>query len=240
MSKLWLSERMISTVFWEALRSSIYFKEAQHDAELIATATAPLVDKFPSIAGSISIKSSTYLWLLTKYFSPKNVLEIGTYIGRSTLAINFGGLYSIERFWTCDGTFDCMNFNDLKTTGFSEEKSKSVRKIEYYGKTMSTELLKKSMDINTKFDFIFVDGRLSGDDCNILPKVMSDSCIILLDDFEGVEKGVVNVMMLRNMLKGFILIEPPIENDAKLGNLALLVPPNLITLARQQSLPVNM
>ena len=71
MSKLWLSERMISTVFLEALRSSIYFKEAHSDAELIATATAPLVEKFPSIAGSISIESSTYLWLLTKYFSPK-------------------------------------------------------------------------------------------------------------------------------------------------------------------------
>ena len=131
--------------FWEALRSSIYFKEAHSDAELIATATAPLVEKFPSIAGSISIESSTYLWLLTKYFSPKNVLEIGTYIGRSTLAINFGGLYSIERFWTCDGTFSCMNFNDLEITSFSDEKSKSVRKIEYYGKTMSTELLKKSI-----------------------------------------------------------------------------------------------
>ena len=97
-------------------------------------------------------------------------------------------------------------------------------KIEYYGKTMSTELLKKSMDINAKFDFIFVDGRLSGDDFSILPKVMSDSCIILLDDFEGVEKGVVNAMMLRNVFKGFMLIEPPIEKDAKLGNLALLRP----------------
>ena len=229
MSKLWLSERMISTVFGGA-SLVIYFKEAHSDAELIAAATAPLVEKFPSIAGSISIESSTYLWLLTKYFSPKNVLEIGTYIGRSTLAINFGGLYSIERFWTCDGTFDCMNFNDLEITSFSDEKSKSVRKIEYYGKTMSTELLKKSMDINAKFDFIFVDGRLSGDDFSILPKVMSDSCIILLDDFEGVEKGVVNAMMLRNVFKGFMLIEPPIEKDAKLGNLALLVPPNLITL----------
>ena len=44
---------------------------------------------------------------------------------------------------------------------------------------------------------------------------------LFLDDFEGVEKGVVNAMMLRNVFKGFMFIEPPIEKDAKLGNLAL-------------------
>ena len=31
--------------------------------------------------------------------------------------------------------------------------------------------------------------------------LMSEDCIIVLDDFEGVEKGVVNAMMLRGVLK---------------------------------------
>ena len=72
MKKLWLSERMISTVFWAELTESLYTEEAVADAKKIAVGTALLVDRFPSVAGSISLDSSMYLWLLSKYFSPKN------------------------------------------------------------------------------------------------------------------------------------------------------------------------
>ena len=58
--------------------------------------SAPKVNEFPTEAGSISIESF-YLWLLSKYFAPRNVLEVGTYIGRSTLALAFGGRESIEQ-----------------------------------------------------------------------------------------------------------------------------------------------
>ena len=68
MKKLWLSEKMIAHAFWRELVGSIYKEEALADSKKIASLTAPLVDRFPSIAGSISIESGMFLWLLAKYF----------------------------------------------------------------------------------------------------------------------------------------------------------------------------
>ena len=105
---------------------------------------------------------------------------------------------------------------------------------------MSTDMLKKILEEGKKVDLIFIDGRVANEDCNLLAQVMNEGCVIILDDFEGVEKGVMNAMMLRSVFRGMILIEPPIENNSHVGNLAMLVPSNLLTLTRQQSLPVNM
>ena len=63
----------------------------------------------------------------------------------------------------------------------------------------------------------------------------------LLDDFDGVEKGVLNAVMLRGVFKGHILLEPPVmEETGRVLNLAVLVPSNILSLSRQQSMPVNM
>ena len=240
MSKFWLSERMVSRVFWEELKSSIFYEEAENDARKIAELTAPKVAEFPTEAGSISITSSIYLWLLSKYFSPKNVLEVGTYIGRSTLALAFGGKDSIAKLYTCDGTFDCLDFNALDLTSLEKVKQNTVTRIQYFGKTMSTSLLQELKGRGVKLDLVFIDGRISNDDCKILSEVMSDTCVLVLDDFEGVEKGTVNAMMLRNNFRAMFLISPAVEENRIAGNLALLVPAALLTLTRQQGLPVNM
>jgi predicted O-methyltransferase YrrM len=240
MSKFWLSERMVSRVFWEELKSSIFYEEASKDARKIAEITSPKVAEFPAEAGSISITSSIYLWLLSKYFSPKSVLEIGTYIGRSTLALAFGGKDSIREFYTCDGTFDCLDFNLLDLTGLESVKQNAVNRIQYFGKTMSTSLLQELKGKGVKLDLVFIDGRISNDDCKILSEVMSDTCVLVLDDFEGVEKGIVNAMMLRNNFRAMFLVSPAVEENRIAGNLALLLPAGLLTLTRQQGLPVNM
>ena len=56
MSKLWLSEGMIAESFWKSLRASTLGHEASSDAREICSVTAPIVDKFPAIAGSIDKK----------------------------------------------------------------------------------------------------------------------------------------------------------------------------------------
>ena len=241
MKKLWLSESMISDVFWKALRTSYYASRAQDEATLIANSTGPLVDEFPSIAGSISKEGTKMLWLVTRYFSPKNVCEIGTYIGRSALAMAFGGLDSINQIYTCDGTFDCLDLEKLKKTFSVKEKFNAIDKISYFGKTMSTDMLNTLKSKDVKIDFLFIDGRISMQDCDILAQILSEDCIILLDDFEGVEKGVSNALLLRGLLKGHILLQP--EYNEKIGYrgvTAVMVPANLLTLSRQQGLPVNM
>ena len=240
MGKIYLSEKSISRCFWSALRSSACMGEATRDSNAIAELTAMQVDKFPSEAGSVSVTNGVYLWLISKYFAPATVLEIGTYIGRSALAILFGGRFSIDEMYTCDGTYDCLDFSAYKTEHLGSEKMNCIDRVHYFGKTMSTVVLKKLVAEGKKVDLVFIDGRISQEDCSLLGQVISQQCIFVLDDFEGVEKGVVNAVVLRNVLRNSLLIEPPVETSGETGNLAILAPASLLTLSRQQNLPVNM
>ena len=240
MGKLYLSEKAVARCFWSALRSSACKSEAQRDVNLISELSAAKVDTFPTEAGSVSVGNGVYLWLMAKYFSPQTVLEIGTYIGRSALAILFGGRASISELYTCDGSYDCLNFSDYKNEGFGPDRGEIIDRIRYFGKTSSTDVLKTILSEGKKLDLVFIDGRISQEDCNLLSQLVSQNCVFVLDDFEGVEKGVVNAIMLRNVFRNMLLIEPPVDNADEIGNLALIVPAHIVTLSRQQNLPVNM
>ena len=241
MKKLWLSEGMISEVFWKTLRTSYYCITAEEEARLIANATGPIVDDFPSEAGSISLESTKMLWLVTRYFSPKKICEIGTYIGRSALAMSFGGIKTVEQIYTCDGTFDCLDLDKLKNSFSNRKKIEAIGKITYFGKTMSTAMLGTLQNNREEIDFLFVDGRASVKDCEILSQILTKDSIVVLDDFEGVEKGVSNGLLFRSLLKSHILIQPEYNKDIEYrGVMALMIPANLLSLSRQQSLPVNM
>ena len=241
MKKLWLSESMISRSFWQELEGSSKVTEAKMDSQIVADLTSPLVERFPSVAGSISLESSFYLWLITRYFSPKNICEIGTYIGRSTLIMSTACGDSLEAIYTCDGTYDCMDFSVVSDSKFSKLKILNCEKISYFGKTMSTEMLRKLQEKNIKIDFCFIDGRISNEDCVLLGQVLTDDAVFVVDDFEGVEKGVVNVMMLRNKFAGHVLLEPPVLKDRRERlNFSLMLPAKILSISRQQSLPVSM
>jgi len=239
MNKLFLSESMIAEVFWKAIQKSHFAVQAEADARLISEVTHPLVDEFPSEAGSISVESAKLLWLMTKYFSPKVIIEIGTYIGRSTIAMGFGGHYTMKKIHTCDGTFDNLDFNRFEKVFKQEKKDTLIHKIHYYGKTFSTTMLGKIKEIGEKADLVFIDGRISSDDCVLLKEVTSENCVYILDDFQGVEKGVANAMLLRQVFRNYILLEPLSDKNDK-GILALLLPASIISLTRQQTLPVIM
>jgi hypothetical protein len=237
---LWISEGMLANRFWHALGNSVYQAEAVRDAEIISEKTAPLVDKFPSIAGSISLKSAALVWLTTKYFSPSVICEVGTYIGRSTLSMAFGAAGKLTDLFTCDGSFDCMNFDELKSSHFSDEKMEAIKKIHYYGNTMSHDMFAQIAKLNKKVDLIFVDGRISEKDVSYIKQIASPECVFLIDDFEGVEKGVVNAMILRNNFPNYIILEPLTDINGQKEVLAVMIPSQVIKLSRQQALPVNM
>ena len=241
MKKLWLSEGMISRAFWQELEACSKVEEAKKDSQMVANLTSPLVDEFPSVAGSISLDSSFYLWLITKYFSPKNICEIGTYIGRSTLIMSAASEENLEGIYTCDGTYDCMNFSLIDKSEFSKSKISNGKKISYYGKTMSTEMLRRLQEKKIKIDFCFIDGRITNEDCVLLEQILTEDAVFVVDDFEGVEKGVVNVMMLRNKFSGHVLLEPPVLTDRRERlNFSVMVPARILSISRQQSLPVSM
>jgi predicted O-methyltransferase YrrM len=135
--------------------------------------------------GSTNHASLMALWAVIRYFRPKTVAEVGTYIGKSTFVLSRLG----ADVHTCDMTHDF--------------KLPIATKITQYHSS-STEMLAK---LDGKIDLLHLDGRLQADDREHLVRLCTPDTIITLDDFEGVEKGVWNAMQFD--LSKRILVYPP-------------------------------
>ena len=231
--QLYLTESMITGAFWPQLQHAACAKEAASDAESILSISNVLARDFPGETGSMSLEATKLLWLLGRYFSPRVAVEVGTYIGRSTAALFMGARPEIEKLYTCDATFDAWDPGHLASAG----------EIEYFGKTTSTQMFENLLSRGVKADLFFLDGRLQDADLNLLQSMTHSKTVFLLDDFEGLEKGIINGIKLRDIYPNLILIRP--KGKAPNGNeesppLALLIPPEVLQLSRQQSLPIRM
>ena len=188
--------------------------------------------KFPSRTGSISLEAVKTVWLLAHYFQPSVVVEVGTYIGRSTLAMARGASPALKRLFTCDMSFD----------SFSPPSEADLSSIKYFGKTSSTDMMSALVG-QTQVDLFFLDGRLQQDDIRLIAGLRHDRSVFLIDDFEGVEKGVDNALKLRATFQDLILLAPPAilaDGWSKSHCIAVLLPAKLIQLSRQQRLPLWM
>ena len=123
------------------------------------------------------------------YFKPQTILEVGSFIGKSTFSMALAAdHYSNERnceIFCCDHSNE-INFPKLTNT-----------KINQFHKTNSTDMFEK-MNKDLKFDFIHLDGGLQKKDFLPLKQIISDNTIFIFDDFEGSEKGVLNFINLLN------------------------------------------
>ena len=133
--------------------------------------------------GFTSNASLIALWAVKRYFRPKRIVEIGTYIGKSTFVLARGE----ATVHTCDMTH---NFKLPIFGGVTQYHSSS------------TEMLAK---LDGKIDHLHLDGRLQAEDKPHLERLFHAETIVTLDDFEGTEKGVVNAMQFQ----GRILVYPP-------------------------------
>ena len=135
--------------------------------------------------GSTNNASLIALWAVKRYFKPKRVVEIGTYIGKSTFVLGRGD----AEVHTCDMT------HNFKLPIYANV-------TQYH--SSSTEMLAK---LNGQIDHLHIDGRLQPDDKTHLERLFHANTIITLDDFEGIEKGVWNAMQIN--LSNRILVYPP-------------------------------
>lgn len=182
--------------------------------------------------GSISFASSVCLGLISYYFKPKIICEIGTFIGRSTFSVGFGAQIN-ENFSTEIHTCDYSNNLklDFSNYGFN---------ILQYPKQSSTEMLTILYQKNIIPDAYLFDGRIQSEDIKILDKLKADKKIIILDDFEGFEKGVMNSLNLTQYFKNnFSVIYPPAQSFLKefglidISTAAVLIPIERIQLVNQ-------
>lgn len=167
----------------------------------------------PAKTGTISEAACLYLRAVVEAAQPKVCVEIGTFIGTSALVLASAGAH----VYTCDKDNDVF---------------KSTDRITAFGKTTSTDMLRILTDSQHAYgvvDFWFFDGRIQLEDLPAICQLSHPKTIFAFDDYEGEEKGVINVGRLRPRLPGgYVLVLPP----AGLGlacvtgttTIALLVP----------------
>jgi predicted O-methyltransferase YrrM len=131
--------------------------------------------------GSVPYDDAVELYKLAKFFQPKVIAEVGTFIGVSTRTMRLG--VSSADIYTCDVS------NRIQVDS-------SDTKLHQYPKTSSTDMFKDLAEKKVGVDLLYLDGRLQQEDLQYFSQIIHDQTIFVFDDFEGTEKGVVNAMML--------------------------------------------
>lgn len=199
MNTIHIPQRLLSVAFWASLER---FGKAPLEAFKACEENRLRAD---NDTGSVTTEDAIALWRLARCFRPSVVVEVGTFIGRSTTALRLG---SGAKVYTCDKDNDCFQMEGVIT----------------HPKTSSTEMLKK---INEKVDLFFLDGRISHEDVELIAKLVTPDTVFVIDDFEGMEKGVHNVVKLSSVMKGNVFIHP---QD---GGLAVSLPSHMLAFSVQ-------
>lgn len=165
--------------------------------------------------GSITADSGWVYFCIANFFKPKIVAEVGTFIGRTTTALALGARNA--EIHTCDSS------NDIKIPTYFN--------VHQYPKKTSTEMFKTMADIGITADMVVLDGRLMNEDGEPLGKIVTDSTVFVFDDFEGVEKGVVNAsLLLQSLAPYYHLVYPPKHLNTAV---ALFIPRKLVEYTNQ-------
>jgi len=191
-----------------------------------------LISQMSYKTGSINLSSSLVTYLLTRKVKPSVVAEIGTFVGGSTLsmamAMSDAGCQS--EIVTCDKDNPFIiesPYNNVKITGNSF--------------TDSAVMLAGLAQAGRKIDLMFLDGRILPKDVELIRKIATKQTIFLIDDFEGVEKGVVNSLVLKQdpaFAHHILMLPMQLPNAEILGCLAenkvaVLIPPQMLRLTAQ-------
>lgn len=160
--------------------------------------------------GTISEAACLYLMALTRVLNrPKLAVEVGTFIGTSATVM---ALY-VERVYTCDKSNDCF---------------RGTSRIVCHPFTGSKRMMARLADAGVQADFFFFDGRISDDEIPSILKISKATTVYAFDDFEGDEKGVINVnKLLPHLPVGSHFVVPPPSDVMGLDSkttIAALVP----------------
>lgn len=212
----------------------IYNKSIIEDLEKIYFSNESLRLTARYNTGSISLLDGYNLVSLSCFFGFESAAEVGTFIGNSTNSIAYGmALAKVDgRIYTCDASNEIdisLPFDNINLT-------------QYKNKT-STLMFKELVDKNIKVDLLYLDGRLQDQDFEMLPSILESGAVVALDDFEGIEKGVVNMTHLCQMefFKNYITVYPCNNTDylsfssnpRELSKTALMIPASRFIFTRQ-------
>ncbi len=234
MRSLNLPVRYYGNAVWTMLFESVAFEAAHKDSFLAKLhSLEALREQAEYDTGSISTVSAWSLFAATRILQPECILEVGTFIGKSTIAMGLGADAGKRpcTVHTCDFS------NDIKLPALCKSN------IIQYPKKSSTAMIAEmhAQNLAGTVDFVHLDGRLTVQDLQALAALCTPSAVFAFDDFEGIEKGVVNYSkaLESGLFPNRILIPPcPAEVARPFGFLdvsrtALWIPVKSINITAQ-------
>ena len=207
MQGLSLSVRLFGRAVWTALLESLTFEYPQKDAFLAKLHSLEALRKQAEYdTGSISTTSAWCLHAAVRNFQPEVILEVGTFIGKSTIAMGLA-LDVCKR----PGTIHTCDFsNSMPLPALCKSP------IVQYPKTSSSDMITAMLAKNMAgtVDFLHLDGRLSDEDVKQLAILCKPDAVFAFDDFEGIEKGIANYKKTfdSGLFPGRVLIPPCAED----------------------------
>ena len=226
----------LSYIFWNKVLNNAFLKQKtiQQDFFKKIDSLDKLRKESDYNTGSISSSASWSLFSAVLFFKPKIIVEVGSFIGKSTISMALAADFNLSQN-TCE-IYCCDHSNEIVFPDISDTS------IKQFHKTSSTEML-KSFSSDTKFDIVHLDGRLKQEDFNLLKNNITEKTIFILDDFEGIEKGVINYFNLISSSlisrKSHLLINPLSKEVAiqygllERSTSAILIPTNYINFTSQ-------
>lgn len=199
----------LSELFWKKILNNSFLKKETTQIDFFKNIDSldNLRNQSSYNTGSISSTTAWLLYSFTLFFKPEKILEIGSFIGKSTFSMAYAAdNYSHES--KCE-IYCCDYSNEIKFPKLT----KTI--INQFHKTSSTEMIKQLQE-SIVLDLIHLDGRLQNDDFLILKNKISENTLFLLDDFEGNEKGVINLISLINnnlISRNTHCVIYPLENE---------------------------
>ena len=186
-------------------------------------------------SGSIGVGSALSLFLAAAKRKPKLIVEVGTYIGTSAACMGFGASMSGSpvQLVTCD-------INPCTKEPFAglDLPEGSIENVMQKG---STEMFQFLVSKGVKIDMLHIDGRLRGEDLQLLKQLLKVDTLIALDDCEGDEKGHYNLDILRRsgLIQNHAFVSPFERDLFRCWNIesrsvtAFLIPIQDIIITRQ-------
>ena len=191
------------------------------------------IERMEHQTGSGRLIDTLFLHLVVRWLRPSTVVEVGTYIGKTATAMMTGMIESgaeNPQLFTCDRNSPFF----LKEQSFGSN-------IVGFPYTEGTQMFEKLVADGVSADLLYIDGRVGDMDLPLIDKLCRDDTFVMVDDYAGVEKGVVNIMMLNRLshFDRYFLVEPVTRQLASelgffgCGHTAMLIPNGAVRLATQ-------
>lgn len=210
MNPIQIGRKRLSEIVWNIIDEKV-MEYPYEKIEKIIKDQQFLRSKADYNTGSVPYDDAVGLYKIVKLFQPNAIAEVGTFIGVSTNVMNLAKERLVD-IYTCDVS------NDIDL---------NVPNIHQYPKKPSHEMFADLAEKGVKIDLVYLDGRLSQQDIEPLSKIVHDKTVFVLDDFEGVEKGVTNALMLGG--SSTVLVYPREESKT-----AICIPITMLQLVGQE------